>query len=356
MSDIESTNWSETAANNNAAVPNGAPEGWAPSSVNDWGREVMAAVKREWSRSHATVTSGGSPNAQTLSYGVNPAALAQGQTYSFIAGFTNTAAMTLQVGSLPAKAVQLGGSALTGGEIVAGQPAMLLYDGTTYQILALPGHLRGGLVGVQVFAVPGTYTYTPTAGTNSVVVEVQGDGGGSGGTPVTGVGQASMGGPGGGGAYAKGRLTGGFSGATIVVGPGGSAASAGANPGGAGSGSAFGSIAAGGGGGGSAGSVVSSFPSLTGASGGGIASGGNIMSVNGGRGGSGFVLSATVMLSGEPGNSSLTTGLEGKTSSGAGSAGQIYGGGALPAVAGASTAAQVGGLGGAGIVIVWEFG
>jgi hypothetical protein len=39
--------WSSTAASNNSASPNGAPEGWAPSAVNDWGRQTMASV-RAW--------------------------------------------------------------------------------------------------------------------------------------------------------------------------------------------------------------------------------------------------------------------------------------------------------------------
>jgi hypothetical protein len=37
--------WSTTAGNNTDAVPNGAPEGWAPSEVNSWGRTTMAEVK-----------------------------------------------------------------------------------------------------------------------------------------------------------------------------------------------------------------------------------------------------------------------------------------------------------------------
>src|SRR6516162_8770715 len=120
MSDIETSNWSEAAASNNAAPPNGMPEAMAPSGVNDSGREIMAAIKREWDRSHPTVTSGGSANAQTLSYSVNPTALTQGQVYSFIAGFTNTGAATLQVGSLTAKTLKLDGQGLLGGEVAAG--------------------------------------------------------------------------------------------------------------------------------------------------------------------------------------------------------------------------------------------
>lgn len=37
--------WSTTAANNNATAPDGWPEGQAPSTVNDCGREMMASVK-----------------------------------------------------------------------------------------------------------------------------------------------------------------------------------------------------------------------------------------------------------------------------------------------------------------------
>lgn len=44
MSNIST--WSETAANNNAAPPDGMPEGMYPSAVNDAAREMMAAVRR----------------------------------------------------------------------------------------------------------------------------------------------------------------------------------------------------------------------------------------------------------------------------------------------------------------------
>jgi hypothetical protein len=136
MSDIETNNWSEAAASNNAAPPNGMPEGMAPSGVNDAGREIISAIKREWDRSHPTATSGGSANAQTLSYSVNPTVLAQGQDYSFIAGFTTTGAATLQVGSLAAKNVFMDNAALTGGEIQAGAVVTVCFDGTQYQIVS----------------------------------------------------------------------------------------------------------------------------------------------------------------------------------------------------------------------------
>jgi hypothetical protein len=51
------SDWSTTAASNNAAPPNGAPEGMAPSAVNDVIRQMMADIKAFWdlaARSTAT--------------------------------------------------------------------------------------------------------------------------------------------------------------------------------------------------------------------------------------------------------------------------------------------------------------
>src|SRR5258708_16983727 len=130
MSDIESANYSETAGGNNATPPNGTIGGMAPSGVNDNIREIMAAIKRDWNRSHPTVTSGGAANAQTLTYAAAPAGYFQGQRFCFIAGFTNTGAATLNVNGIGAKNIQLAAAALTGGEIVAGEEVQVAYHGT----------------------------------------------------------------------------------------------------------------------------------------------------------------------------------------------------------------------------------
>src|SRR5690606_12165825 len=79
----------------------------------------------------------------------------------------------------------------------------------------------GKLLNVQVFSTPGTFTYTPTAGTKSVVVEVVGAGGAGGGAQATTSGTVSVGGGGGSGGYAKGWIVSGFSGVTVTVGAGG---------------------------------------------------------------------------------------------------------------------------------------
>jgi hypothetical protein len=102
-------------------------------------RALIGGLKRDWNHKGATVTSGGSANAQTLTYSVCPAALVQGQVHAFIAGFTNTGATTLQVKdgstSLTAKNVKIGSSALVSGQIVLGRPYVVHYDGASYQLL-----------------------------------------------------------------------------------------------------------------------------------------------------------------------------------------------------------------------------
>lgn len=59
MSNVET--WSETAAQNDSAPPDGAPEGMSPPAVNDSMREIMAAVARwfgdaEWLNFPGTAT------------------------------------------------------------------------------------------------------------------------------------------------------------------------------------------------------------------------------------------------------------------------------------------------------------
>jgi hypothetical protein len=134
MSQISSSNWSETANSNNAATPDGWPEGQAPSTVNNCAREMMSALKIDWNERNPTVTSGGSANVHTLTYTTAPTAYVQGHTFAFIAGFTNTGTATLNVNGLGAKNIFMDGAALAGGEIVASSVIQVMYDGTQFQI------------------------------------------------------------------------------------------------------------------------------------------------------------------------------------------------------------------------------
>ena len=64
-----------------------------------------------------------------------PSAYATGQSYYFIPANTNTGATTLNPSAMGAKNVFAFGAACLGGELVAGVPALVFYDGTQFNLL-----------------------------------------------------------------------------------------------------------------------------------------------------------------------------------------------------------------------------
>lgn len=158
--DLSSPNYSEVAANNTTAGATGWAANSAPTSAYTVIRDKMAAIKRWWNRAGPTVTSGGSANAQTLTYGVAPNNYTQGDTYTFIAGFSNSGATTLNVNALGAKAVtKNGATALAGGEILVGAVVTCMYDGTQFQLtdgaLTVPNTVANGLTGLATITAHG---------------------------------------------------------------------------------------------------------------------------------------------------------------------------------------------------------
>ena len=193
----------------------------------------------------------------------------------------------------------------------------------------------GSLLNIRVFGTPGTFTYTPTPGTNKVITGVQGACAASGGAPATGAGVSSLGAPGGAGAYAESLITSGFSGATITVGAGGTGVSgATGNNGGP---SSFGALVScpggiGGNTAGPSGSVFEAASNNTAAP-----SGGNLSSAIGLRGSLTLSLAPTALFLGSPVLAKL---------------------GGLGGAATANTpslAAKTGNNGDNGKVIVWEY-
>ena len=142
MSEIQSSNFSETAASNNAATPNGWPEGQAPSTVNDCARELMAAIKRDWNRSRVTTASTGSDPAYVVTY-TNAPTLTNGMIYAFKSNFANLGAATLNINSLGALAIRKGDgtTALAANDILSGQHVLVSYDSTDnfFRLLTPPG-------------------------------------------------------------------------------------------------------------------------------------------------------------------------------------------------------------------------
>jgi hypothetical protein len=98
VSEIGSSNYSETAASNNATPPNGWPEGMNPSDVNNSAR----GTKRFWNRANSTRTTdaGGTSTAYTLTYDVAESAYYNGEEFAFYVDKTCGATPTLNINGL----------------------------------------------------------------------------------------------------------------------------------------------------------------------------------------------------------------------------------------------------------------
>lgn len=169
MSEISGSNWSETAASNNAAPPDGAPEGHTMSNINNIQREVMAQVKRFWNRIQGAYASTGSANAYVVTPTEALAAYVTGERYSFRSSFANTGSATVNISALGAKTIQKMTSAglanLASGDIQSGQPVTVEYNGTVMIMTTPPASLG------KVAQVVNTQTGTSATGTTTVPLD-----------------------------------------------------------------------------------------------------------------------------------------------------------------------------------------
>jgi hypothetical protein len=223
----------------------------------------------------------------------------------------------------------------------------------------------GRLIGRQVITATGAGTYTPTAGTSSIVVEGVG-GGGSGGGADAIAGQTAIGQSGSGAGYFKVRLTANFSGAAYSVGTGGSAPAAGNNAGNNGAATTFTDTAgsptiytAPAGVGGALG-VSANAASFYGSVAGPAAGSNGDIKIGGGPSGACHRLSASQGYTGNGGDSMLGKGGRGSGTFGgntsqAGAAGTGYGSGGSGGVCEGTGAAVAGGAGANGVLIIWEY-
>jgi hypothetical protein len=296
----------------------------------------------------------GAANSYVLTLSPVPTAYFTGMVVCFVPANSNTGASGINVNGIGLKDLRKANTVqLNAGDVVSGSVAVAVYNGTRF-ILINPAY-AGVLLNVQVFTSSGTYT--PTPGTNSVMVEVLGGGGAGGGAVAQSSSQTNGGGGGGSGAYGRSRITSGFSGATVTIGAGGTGVS-GANGNNGGS-SSFGAlVSAPGGVGGSVGLASASFPiTVSGGQGGSVSTGGSIENSTGARGDTAIV---TIVNFGSP-----AAGASSRLGGGAiaipnnatspGNAATTKGAGGGGAFVIASGAAQAGGAGAAGLVIVHEF-
>ncbi len=99
--DIAAANWNEDDNANTTAAPDGAPEGMAPSGVNNVLRAHQGALKRFYNWTIPKIT-GGSSTAYTLSYAVAPGTLVDGMTHLVQFNTANGTAPTLNLNNLGA--------------------------------------------------------------------------------------------------------------------------------------------------------------------------------------------------------------------------------------------------------------
>lgn len=279
---------------------------------------------------------------------------------------TNTGPTLLNLNNLGSKSVVLpDGTQLSGGEMIQGRIYSLLFDGVRFQLQNAFQNLttvinntyaKGSLIARRVFSTPGTQTYTPTAGTNRVRVTVVAGGGAGGATQATGSGQFSVAGGGGGGGVAVSDLSSGFSGVTLTIGAGGAPSSTGTAPGGNGGSSSFGSMLASTGGLGGTTTVPNSGPVVQAGGAGGVGTGGNVFNGVGGAGANGVGTNNGNAASGNGGASYFGSGASAQfTTTAGGLSASTPGTGGSGAVSLSSQAAQAGGAGAPGTIIVEEY-
>ena len=211
-------------------------------------------------------------NTYTATLSPAPTAYTAGMRVSILFTNANTGAATINLNSLGAISItKNSGVALQAGMISAGMFAILVYDGTQFQ-LANPG-ITITSINVQTFTSSGTYT--PTPGMKYCYARCVA-GGGSGGSIATNTSQTSCSGGGGSGGYAAGFFTAATIGSsqTVTIGSGGAAAATGNHNGNNGTGTSLGSLlVTTGGGGGTAGTAGSSINGVNGGSAGGASAG-----------------------------------------------------------------------------------
>lgn len=131
------TSWSTSPSSNNAAPPNGWPEGMAAAAVNDTARQMMADLVREFQVNAVRVlASVAGTNTITGSMTPDLASYSTGMMVIFTPANNSTGAATLNVDSLGAKSIVKGdGTALESGDLQASTIHFLLYDGTNFVLL-----------------------------------------------------------------------------------------------------------------------------------------------------------------------------------------------------------------------------
>lgn len=352
-------------ANNTGNTPSSSPTWWVP--LYNYGDTPVAGL----ANANVTLSSTQAARAHITFSGALTAALNivfpnWVKDWTVVNNTTGAFALTCKTAAGTGVAIPQNGSPtkIRGDGTNITQAAENIAPATAPQHALQLGQAVGRLLNIQVITSSGPYT--PTPGTNSIVVEAAAPGGGSGGTPATGSTASSASAPGAAGTYAKARFTSGFAGATVTMGAPGAAGTNTPGAGGTGGTSSFVgtgiSMSLPGGTGGVAGGAVTSSaiaaPTL-GPAAATITGAAQIMAnVPGAPGAFGLInapASSNVAGGNGGGNPLGTPGVGGYSNIVGATAGTGYGAGAGGQTAGVSNAAKAGLAGAPGVFIVWEF-
>lgn len=361
--------WLVNAVNNGNADPLiNWVEFQTRASVNNSSRSELAAHAKNRNLLNGSIVTTGAPNAQAFISGVGYTSIPTGLQVKLKigSGLTNTSSTTLNMDGIGDVLIKTAfdDRVLLGRELIAGSYADLMYNGTNWIFLYshafLMDRLFGGggiVIGTQVFKTSGTATYTPTIGTECVIVECIGGGGGAG--IKAGATQFYTGaGGGGGGGYSRILLSATAIGGTqtVTVGSGGTGAIAAGTAGIDGGPSSFGTLCVANGGKGGDDYIAGAGGSTVGAVGNCLAAGspggcGTSISGSGGYtapqgfGGSSVLGGGAAAPNDNDGTAGSYVGINASNYGGGGSAGFDSRAGGTP----------VGGNGSPGVVIVTEF-
>lgn len=147
---VDYFSWSTTAGSNTSINGISIAEGFAAANINDAIRDLMAQLALVRKLTSGSITSGGSANVQTLSTGFSMSAYQQDMPMAFEAGFTNTAAATMNVDSIGAKAMIRGdGQALIPGDIMLGGIYLMTYETGADSLVILNPSNQRSVIGVN---------------------------------------------------------------------------------------------------------------------------------------------------------------------------------------------------------------
>lgn len=159
------TDLSSTAASNSPA--GGDSIG---TTLDDYIRALSAFIHQLYNTSIIWAGTSTGTNTITATASPAPTAYVTGQGYAFLAGGANTGAATLNLNSLGAKSITKDGTtALASGDIPSGTVAVVIYDGTEFQLInpAISGTVTSVALTVPAeFSVSGS----PITGSGTLAV------------------------------------------------------------------------------------------------------------------------------------------------------------------------------------------